>query len=254
MTLCAGFSTPLGRERAYRTTYSDFAGLSTRFAPASASPAQTQPDVLTTGGESRSLPMPTLPSPSESDRAARPAIPRRRTSLPRSRPTGPRKKVSVEASATAVPQPDRTPIANQSPLEGIPQVAPRPAAAELDDSPEALRDAFEADPSKFPLDAKVWADGVFLRLAGLCRVKGRYILKAAVTNRSGDDFFVKEFGAYNGEDVISVRSHIRLFVEPGRTREGYVVFAPPPGAQVKIKLKEDREKGRVLEVPVPYPF
>ncbi|MBI4060994.1 MAG: hypothetical protein HY403_06135 [Elusimicrobia bacterium] len=211
-------------------------------------------DALLPGGEPSSLPPAALAGGSKLAQPVRPARVSRRPAGTRSRPNAPRGEVAVAVSTTAVPQPDRTPIAVASPLEGVPRQVPRPAAAELDDSPEALRDAFEADPSKFPLDAKVWADGVHLRLAGLCRLNGRYILKATVTNRSGADFFVKEFGAYNGEDVISVRSHIRLFVEPGRTRDGYLLFTPPAGAQVKIKLKEDREKGRVLEVPVRYPF
>lgn len=253
MALCAGFSMPLGRERAYRTNYAMLAGLSVRFAPASAPQAQPQPAALD-AAESPSLSTGTPRGGSAVGRAARPVRNGRRPPGVRPSLTSPREEIAVTVSTTAVPQPDRTPIAAASPLEGVPQAAPRPAAVELDDSPEALRDAFEADPSKFPLDVKVWAEGVHLRLVGLCRVKGRYLLKATVTNRSGADFFVKEFGAYNGEDVISVRSHIRLFVEPGRTRDGYVLFTPPSGAQVKIKLKEDREKGRVLEVPVRYPF
>lgn len=253
MALCAGFSMPLGRERAYRTNYANLAGLSVRFAPV-APPPPIQSEALIVLQEQPSLPMPGISASSAGIRAARSTRNGRRPTGARPRLTAPRDEVAVTVSTTAVPQPDRTPIAAASPLEGVPQAAPRPAAVELDDSPEALRDAFEADPSKFPLDVKVWAEGVHLRLVGLCRVKGRYLLKATVTNRSGADFFVKEFGAYNGEDVISVRSHIRLFVEPGRTRDGYVLFTPPSGAQVKIKLKEDREKGRVLEVPVRYPF
>ena len=257
--LCAGFSMPLGRERDYRTTYSGFAGLSARFAPPPQAPAlpdsaHTQATAMPPQDIPPSPPMGAPEAVTEAGRPGRPTRAGRRLLGHRRRPIDRRNAATVSVSTSAEPRPDQTPIAVASPLEGMPETALRPAPVEPDDSPEGLRDAFEADPSKFPLDAKVWADGVFLQLVGLCRVKGRYILKTAVTNRSGADFFVKEFGAYNGEDLISLRSYIRLFVEPGRTREGYVLFAPPSGAEVKIKLKEDRERGRVLEVPVRYPF
>lgn len=260
MALCVGFSMPIGRERGYGTTYARFAGLTARFTPAAAP----------TGSKSREAAEATAAAEapvgfSSSAGTQTPAAGARpgggALRLPRARWKHPAKAGDALAdvgvstlTASAVPQRDQTPISAPSPLDGSPQAAPRPAAARMDDSPEALRDAFESDPSKFPLDAKAWSEGVFLRLAGLCKVKPGYIVKVTVTNRSGADFFVQELGAYSGEDLVSIRSHIRLFVEPGRTRDGYVVVAPPPGAQVKIKLKEDREKGRVLEVPVRYPF
>jgi len=262
MALCAGFAVPIGRERGYGTTYARFAGLTVRFtppAPASGSngPAATAA-ALETGAPDAVASLAGSATPAGAGARASRSEPSRPSRAGRKHP---RKAVASLADAgialstpTAVPRPDQTPIAAPSPLEGLPQAAPRPAAAPADDSPEALRDAFEGDPSKFPLDAKTWAEGVFLRLAGLCKVKAGYIVKVSVTNRSGADFFVQELGAYSGEDLVSIRSHIRLFVEPGRTRDGYLVVAPPPGAQVKIKLKEDREKGRVLEVPVRYPF
>ena len=251
VALCVGLSMPIGRERSYRTTYSSFAGLTARFAPVNQSSVRPQP-------AEAAIPAVVPSTPSITVSASAPLI--GKSSLPnlrdrrRRRPVESRTDAVTLSTPSAAPQMDQTPIVAASPLEGIPLAVPRQAPAEPDDSPEALRDAFEADPSKLPLDAKVAADGVFLQLSGLCRMKGRFIMKVAVTNRSGADFFVKELGAYNGEDLISFRSHIRLFVEPGRTREGYVMFAPQAGAQVKIKLKEDREQGRVLEVSVRYPF
>ncbi|PIR18780.1 MAG: hypothetical protein COV48_05650, partial [Elusimicrobia bacterium CG11_big_fil_rev_8_21_14_0_20_64_6] len=108
--------------------------------------------------------------------------------------------------------------------------------------------------SKLLLDAKTTGDKIVLRLEGICRWQGLYIARVAVSNQTGADFFIKELSAYAGPSIITVKSYFRLFVEPGRTRDGHVVFDPAAGAKVKIKLKEDRERGRVIEVPVPYPF
>lgn len=267
MALCAGFSMPLGRERQYRTTYADLKGLRASFPAAGgvrvpfpgvqASAPAVAPDAapLQVLAENRSASETSASSAPPASRDADRARPGRRPVR-----NGKAKRGShgtadgVALSTSTVPQPDRTPIASSSPIEGVPQPAARPVSAELGDSPEALRDAFEADVSKFPLDANESAAGVVLRLVGLCRARGRYVMKVAVTNRGVADFFVKELAAYSGEDVVSVRSYMRLFIEPGRTREGYVVFTPQPGAQVKIKLKEDGEKGRVLKIPVRYPF
>lgn len=254
MVLCAGFAVPIGPERGYGTTYARLAGLSARFGPAG--PVAGAP-ALETGPREGAAPPASSPEPLAAGRVSGSGAPRPAKGRRKHRGKGAAALADIgvaTSTRTAVPQPDQTPPAGPSPLDGLPQAAPRPPAVPVDDSPEALREMFEADPSKFPLDAKAWAEGVFLRLAGLCKVKSGYIVKVAVTNRSSADFFIQELGAYNGEDMVSVRSHIRLFVEPGRTRDGYVVVAPPPGAQVKIKLKEDREKGRVLEVPVRYPF
>ena len=68
------------------------------------------------------------------------------------------------------------------------------------------------------------------------------------------DFFVKELSVYDGSAFIALKSYFRLLVEPGRTREGHVLFDAHPGAKVKLTLKEDRENGRVMELPVRYPF
>lgn len=119
---------------------------------------------------------------------------------------------------------------------------------------DTIRDAFEGCDSKFPLDAKASGTNVTTRLLALCRWQGHYIVKAAVANQSGSDFFIKELNAYDGAELATVKSYFRLLVEPERTREGFVIFDARPGAQVKIALKEDRENGRALQVPVRYPF
>jgi hypothetical protein len=114
---------------------------------------------------------------------------------------------------------------------------------------------YENDPAKYSLDASAAQGTIVLRLRGLSRSGGRYILKVSVTNRGGDDFFVREFSLRDGQEVIGSKSLVRLFVEPGRTREGFVVFEKPrTGAAVHVALKEDKEKGRVVELAVPYPF
>ncbi len=128
------------------------------------------------------------------------------------------------------------------------------AISPADYQPDMIRDAFEAELSKFPLDDKTANAKVLLRLEGLCRWQGHFILKVAVENQTGSDFFVKELSAYDGSAFVTLKSYFRLLVEPGRTRVGYVLFDAAPGEKVKLTLKEDRENGRVLEVPVRYPF
>jgi hypothetical protein len=121
-------------------------------------------------------------------------------------------------------------------------------------STDLIREAFEAEASKLFFDGRASGDKVLLRVVGICRWQGRYIARVAITNRTGEDFFIKELSAYAGPDYITLKSYFRLFVEPSRTREGHVVFETKAGAKVKITLKEDRERGRVIDVPVQYPF
>lgn len=133
--------------------------------------------------------------------------------------------------------------------------APPIAAAPAPETADSVGEAYENDPAKYSMDASAAQGAVILRLRGLSRAGGRYVLKVAVTNRGGDDFFVREFALRDGQDVIGSKSLVRLFVEPGRTREGFVVFEKPRnGAAVHVALKEDKEKGRVVELAVPYPF
>lgn len=118
-----------------------------------------------------------------------------------------------------------------------------------------LIDGFESDPSRYPLDRSVRSDGISLTLEGLQRREKLFVLKVAVANGMGDDFFVKDFTVRAGATVLGSRSLFRILVESRRVREGYVVFQKPPsGAAVQIKLKEDGGKGRVIATDVPYRF
>lgn len=149
-------------------------------------------------------------------------------------------QAAVAASTTAAhAEPPRLPAAAQPPAETFDTVA----------------DHFENEPAKYSLDATASDGPIRLRLRGISRTGDRFILKVTVTNHGGEDFFVRDFTLRDGQDVIGSKSFIRLFVEPGRTREGFVVFEKPrAGAAVHVALKEDREKGRVVKMPVPYPF
>jgi hypothetical protein len=130
-----------------------------------------------------------------------------------------------------------------------------PVAAPTPETADSVSARYENDLSKYPLDSIAAQGPIALRLEGLSRNGSRYILKVAVTNRGDDDFFVRDFVVRDGRDILAAKSYVRLFVEPGRTREGFVVFDKPRiGGDVHIALKEDREKGRAVELPVPYPF
>ncbi|MBI3289499.1 MAG: hypothetical protein HYZ74_08285 [Elusimicrobia bacterium] len=133
--------------------------------------------------------------------------------------------------------------------------APTAAATPAPETSDSVGDLYDNDTAKYSLDTSASQGSIVLRLRGLSRSASRYVLKVAVTNRGGDDFFVREFVLRDGQEVIGSKSLVRLFVEPGRTREGFVVFEKPrTGAAVHVALKEDKEKGRVVELAVPYPF
>jgi hypothetical protein len=132
------------------------------------------------------------------------------------------------------------------------------AAAPARSAPETadfVAESYENDPAKYPMDRGAVQGPIGLNLCGLSRQKNRYILKVTVTNRADEDFFVKELSVRDGRTSLTAKSFFRLFVEPGRAREGFVIFdAPHAGADVHVALKEDREKGRVVELSVPYSF
>lgn len=247
MVLCLGFWTPIGGERLGGTAYQRFDNVLVRFM-----------DVDVSSGAAAATPPPAAHStsallaaagPVRSDSAAT------RTRVPKSSKTA-RRRAPLPLHPS-VPEPAVRVSSAPSPIEGIPQpIAPRqPEIVPMDAySADLIRDAFEAEPSKLLLDTKASGDKVLLRLVGICRWQGHYIVKVAVTNQTAADFFIKELSAYAGPEFITLKSYFRLFVEPGRTREGHIVFDPQPGAKVKVTLKEDREKGRVIEAPVPYPF
>ena len=137
-----------------------------------------------------------------------------------------------------------------------------PAASDSQDSGgvpdyalDDIADRFEADESKFPLDRSTVAGEVTLRLVGLEKLPAMFVLKIAVDNFAGADFFVKGFTVKAGNQILSSRSVFRILVEPQQTREGYVLFEKPQaGTIVQIILTEDGGKGRSLETTIPYPF
>lgn len=131
---------------------------------------------------------------------------------------------------------------------------PTPAQT-MAETADFVAEAYENDPAKYPMDRNAAQGAITLSLCGLSRQKNRYILKVSVTNRGEEDFFVKELSMRDGRAALATKSFFRLFVEPGRSREGFVIFdAPRTGADVHVALKEDREKGRVVEFTVPYSF
>lgn len=140
-----------------------------------------------------------------------------------------------------------------SPIEGL--AVPSPEVHRREEvSPDAVRDAFEGDLSRFPLDVQATKDKVTLRLVGVCRWQGHYIVRVAIDNQTDADLFIKELSAYDGSTFVTIKSYFRLFVEAGRSREGHVLFDATPGSKIKLRLKEDREGGRTIEAPVRYPF
>lgn len=252
--LAAAFSLPIGAERLAHTPYQHLEGFVGAFEGAKAPEAGLK-DAPNGGGETwglvaqavrqrytpvqanallsrvESLTKPRESPPRASARAARAKAGRRAVS------TVP---AAVAASSAAVKLEPQTPVAVAAP---VPETA------------DSVGEAYENDPAKYPLDASAAQGSIVLRLRGLSRAGGRCVLKVAVTNKGGDDFFVREFVLRDGQEVLASKSLVRLFVEPGRTREGFVVFGKPRnGAAVHVALKEDRENGWVVELPVPYPF
>ncbi|MDE2141197.1 MAG: hypothetical protein KGJ84_02130 [Elusimicrobia bacterium] len=122
-------------------------------------------------------------------------------------------------------------------------------------SAQDLIDAYESDPALYPLEKTARVDGISLTLEGLERREGISVLKVGVANATDADFFIKDFTVRGGATVLGSRSLFRILVEPGRVREGYVVFQKPQtGAAVQLALKEDGGKGRVIKTSVPYRF
>lgn len=255
VVLCAAFWLPLGGERLNRTTYQALQGLVAPFGPPQ----------LATGKKVDVAQAPSETSAHRDESLSAAAV----RSAPDRRHVGRKKAISTKKAKPAqftaakhspgptVPEPLDAPRSTPSPIEGIPQPtssAP-PAIVSPDDyTADVIRDAFEGCDSKFPLDAKSSLGGVLVRLQGLCRWQGHFIVKVAVSNQSASDFFIKTLDVYDGAELTTIKPYFRLLVEPERTREGFVLFDARPGAQVKLALKEDRENGRSLQVSVRYPF
>jgi hypothetical protein len=120
---------------------------------------------------------------------------------------------------------------------------------------DSVAEDYDNDPSKYPMERNIVQGPITLGLCGLSRSKNPVILKIAVTNQGGEDFFIKELTVRDGQRFLTSKFYVRLFVEPGRTREAYITFdRPHAGADVHVVLKEDRENGRVVESAVPYSF
>jgi hypothetical protein len=249
--LVVAFTVPIGAERRARTQYQRLEGFVGTF-------KQSGPQVsLSTqsagGGETWGLVAQAVRqkyTPIEANALLSRVESLSRKSARDERPrTGPAKAAAARRLAAPVAV-----VASTAAAKAEPQrlsVAPEPAPETFD----MVADRYENEPAKYSLEASA-ADGpVTLRLRGMSRSSNRFILKVAVTNRGGEDFFVRDFTVRDGPDVIGSKSFIRLFVEPGRTREGFVVFEKPrAGAAVHVALKEDREKGRTVGMSVPYPF
>lgn len=249
--LAAAFCLPLGRERLLATTpYQRLDGFVGAFeAPKVPAPsAKDEPSA-----RSETLGLVTQAVRQKFTPVQANALLSRVESLTKERPgqtnAGPRanrikaRKLAATAAAVATSSTTARPEA--------PSASPAPAK----DTIETVGDRYEDDAAKFPLDKSAAQGAVSLRLCGLSRTGDRYTLKVEVTNRGGEDFFVKDLSVRVAQEDLRSKSYMRLFVEPGRTREGFVVFDKPrAGADVHAALKEDREKGRAVELPVPYPF
>lgn len=252
--LAVAFTMPIGAERLARTQYQRLEGFAGSFEPAKASGAPAQ-GATAGGGETwglvaqavrqRYTPVEANALLSRVESLTKAQEPARKTSERPSRTKAKKNAAEATPAVVAASTAAVKPEAHAQPVAAVP--APETA--------DSVGEAYENDPAKYSLDASAAQGTVILRLRGLSRAGGRYVLKVAVTNRGGDDFFVREFVLRDGQDVIGCKSLIRLFVEPGRTREGFVVFEKPRnGAAVHVALKEDKEKGRVVELAVPYPF
>lgn len=251
VALAVGFTLPIGAERLEKTRYQRLEGFIGSFESAKAAAAAAkavdpaQSDTLGmlaravrrsyTPVEANALLSRVQHMTQTREEAARPAPPPRKTRRPAARVT----------PAVAV----STPVVH---AVAAPAPPPEPRAAETMDS---VGEDYERDAAKYHLDASAAQGAVTLSLRGLSRSGPRFILKVAVRNRGGEDFFVRELVLREGKETLAAKAYMRLFVEPGRTREGFIVFdRPRPGAAVHVALKEDREKGRVVELAVPYPF
>lgn len=246
--LAAAFVLPVGGERQPRTRYQRLAG----FAGTFGTPRSAESSPASTRGETWGLVVQAVRqkyTPVQAD-----ALLNRVEAFSTSAEKPARRRGRVNIRKPAAPIPTAPVAASTAEAEPAAAVAP-PATASAVETADSVGARYENDLSKYPLDKGAAQGPIALRLRGLSRNSGRCILKVAVTNRGDDDFFIRDFVVRDGRDVLAAKSYVRLFVEPGRTREGFVVFDKPrTGADVHVALKEDREKGQVVELPVPYPF
>ncbi|MFH2201788.1 MAG: hypothetical protein ABIJ96_01600 [Elusimicrobiota bacterium] len=144
--------------------------------------------------------------------------------------------------------PDDTPKGRRS--------APRiELTAKTGPTPDEIRDVFETDLSKFPLNDQVRADGVTLKIGGISRWNKGYIVKVEVTNEASTDFFIKESAVSSATGRLVAPAFPRHFVEKGKRQEGYIAFPrPETGARLQIEITGEGEKLRTLSAPVKFPF
>lgn len=252
--LVIAFSLPIGAERRARTQYQRLEGFAGSFETTKSLEAAAQ-DTPTGGAETWGLVAQAVRQRYTPVQAN--ALLNRVESLTNAKKTSEKAASRSEHAKIrkyALPSAASTVAASSS--TATPETHAAAASATLaPETADSVGELYENDSAKYSLDASAAQGSIVLRLRGLSRSDGRYILKVAVSNRGGDDFFVREFALRDGKEIIGSKSLIRLFVEPGRTREGFVVFEKPrTGAAVHVALKEDREKGRVVELLVPYPF
>lgn len=238
--LTAAFALPVGPERRMGTSYQRLEGWvgafnkpAARSAPESPSPTSV---AASAQAASRSAGLPSSDEQTAAIGGA--AAPARKRS---------RAKRGEDAKVAS------NVVSSSAPAKIAPPVFITPAAPI--ETADNVADDYEGNAAKYPLDGESVREPVTLRLRGISRSAGRFILKVAVSNRGREDFFVKELSIRDGHEILESRFFMRLFVEPGRTREGYVVFSKPRnGASIHVALKEDRENGRSLDVAVRYPF
>ncbi len=251
MILWITFSLPVGAERRrFLTRYQPLAGFVGPFevrkstAPTQPVPRQELPPFVTVG-------MPPRKAAAVRRNALRAQLAAERRDAPSHRWPHLVSAQTPAAIASAVEQSSAT----VSPPETAKPAATIPPAKPAAETADHVADSYESDEARYLLDRSTTQGAVTLSLCGLSRKDGRFILKVAVANRGGEDLFVKELSVRDGQTARPAKSYFRLFVEPGATHEGYVVFAPPrSGADIHVALKEDREKGRVVEIAVPYSF
>ena len=153
-------------------------------------------------------------------------------------------EVKVVAVATQAPLKQELGTATSQDQGDIPQYA-------LED----IMEAFEKDPSKYPLKEAKTVEGITFRLSGLERKDKMFVLKAAIDNETGSDFFVKDFKIRSSGRILASQSLFRIIVESHSLREGYVLFEnPEAGARVDIELREDGGNGRSINLPIVYQF
>ncbi len=228
--LCVGFCIPAGSGKGAATVYVAMEGKTLTLQDAASKPVEITPPTII---------MPVKPPP-----VATPLPPRPKKLRGKKSGQRPYQKVAIASAPVISTQPVVTRVA-----------IPPPPAPAPEYTLDSVAERYEGDPSTYSLDRSAKGGGVTLRLLGLERLAGAYVLKLSVSNESDSDLYVKDFIAQAGTTSLVSRFFFRILVESQRTREGYVMFEKPQsGAAVQIKLKEEGGKGRVFVAQIPYSF